>query len=154
MQVVIGGVVFTAVALVAASWMGTLRPELKFAGGSFERGEMIAFALSVCSKGVLPMSTDDGKPRWRITDGSGEVVADSSHQVFTMELKTLAWSPRQCRQVLSVDWDQREWNQLPILPGETLGIPRKGDPVLPGRYDLRVGWGALQDELASFEIVE
>lgn len=109
-QVVIGAVALVLVIVLVGSWMGTLRSELELEGTSYEPGEPVHFALSVCSNRVLPTRTDDGKPSWRITDESGNVVADSSHQVFTLELKTLSWAPRECRRVLSVDWDQRKWN--------------------------------------------
>lgn len=154
-----GKVAIAAVALfvsvfVAASWMDTLRVELEFESRSFERGEPVRFALNVCSNSVLPMRTSDGKPSWRITNESADVVADSSHQVFTLELKTLSWSPRQCRRVLSVIWDQREWNQRSLEPGETAGIPRRGDAVATGRYELHAGWGDVGSQRAAFEIAE
>lgn len=152
--VVIGAVTLVVVIVVVGSWMVTLRSELEFEGTSYERGESVHFALSVCSDRILPMRTDDGKPSWEITDESGNVVADSSHQVFTLELKTLSWAPRECRRVLSVQWDQRKWNQRPIEEGETGGVPRRGEPVQPGSYELEAGWGDLPHESATFEIVE
>jgi hypothetical protein len=153
-QVAIGAVALLVSVFVAASWMDTLRVELEFESPSFKPGEPVHFALNVCSNSVLPMRTDDGKASWRITNDAGDVVADSSHQVFTLELKTLAWSPRQCRQVLSVDWDQREWNQRPLEAGETAGVPRRGDAVATGRYELNAGWGNVGSERAAFEIAE
>lgn len=134
--------------------MDTLRPELEFESRSFKRGQPVHFALDVCSKSVLPMRTDDGKASWRITNEAGDVVADSSHQVFTLELKMLWWWPRQCRQVLSVDWDQREWNQRPLGAGETAGVPRRGAAVAPGRHELNAGWGNVGSKRAAFEIGE
>lgn len=85
---------------------------------------------------------------------AGDVVADSSHQVFTLELKTLSWSPRQCRQVSPVDWDQREWNQRPLGAGEAAGVPRRGDTVATGRYEIKAGWGNVGSGRAAFEIAE
>jgi hypothetical protein len=137
----------------AASWMESLRTELHLEGRSFAQGEAVPFALSVCSESVLPMRSEDGKPSWWITDESGDVVADSSHQVFTLELKTLTWAARQCRQVLSVGWDQREWNQRSFEPNESAGVPRRADRVDPGRYELRATWEGLEPVSATFEIV-
>ena len=142
------------VIVVAGSSGRTLRSELEFEGRSYRPGESVHIALSVCSNRVLPMRTDDGKPSWRITDESGVVVADSSHQVFTAVLKTLTWAPRECRRVLSVEWDQREWNQRPLEEGEILGVPRRGNPVQPGSYELDTGWGDLPHESVTFQIAE
>lgn len=120
----------------------------------FALGETVTFSLSVCSEGFLPMRTGDGKPSWSITDEVGNVVADSTHQVFTLELRTLTWSPRQCRQVLSVDWDQREWNQRPPELNEPAGLPRRGDRIRPGRYELQAAWGSLAPVTATLEVTE
>lgn len=133
--------------------MESLRTELQLEPRSYTRGEAVPFALSVCSESLLPMRSEDGKPSWWITDETGDVVADSSHQVFTLELRTLTWSPRQCRPVLSVDWDQREWNQRALQPNESAGVPRRGDQLGPGRYELRATWGDLEPASATFEIV-
>jgi|SRR5688572_12406287 len=104
--------------------------------------EPVAFEISVCSNSLLPMATDDGKPHWRILDASGVTVADSSHYVFTAELKRLVWGPRSCRVMLSETWDQREWNQAGAEPeADTAGGPTRGDPVPPGRYRLEPSWG-------------
>jgi hypothetical protein len=121
---------------------------------AWRQGETVAFSISVCSDSFLPMRTDDGKPSWRISDEAGDVVADSSHQVFTLELKTLSWAPRQCRRVSSVDWDQREWNQRALEPNEPVGVPRRGDPVRAGQYELQAAWGDLKSAIATFEIAE
>lgn len=84
---------------------------------------------------------NEARPFWQITDESGEVVADSSHQFFTLELTARTWRPRECVSVLDVDWDQREWNQRPIEPGENEGNPRRGPQVTAGTYTLEVRWG-------------
>ncbi len=139
---------------VAASWMKSLRTELHLEGRSYRQGETVPFSLSVCSDSLLPMRSEDGKPSWWITDEAGDVVADSSHQVFTLEGKMLTWLPRQCRQVLSVDWDQREWNQRALEPNELAGVPRRSDRVGPGHYELRAAWGDLEHASATFEIAE
>jgi hypothetical protein len=139
--------------VAAASWTESLRTELQLEGASYEQGETVPFELSVCSESLLPMRSEDGKPSWQITDESGDVVADSSHQVFTLELKTLTWSPRQCRQVLSVEWDQREWNRRAVEPNEPAGVPRRGERLGPGRYELRASWGHLEPVGATFQIV-
>lgn len=144
--------VFAAV-LGAAIWMDTLRTELHMDGARFSPGEQVGFDIRVCASSYLPMRTDDGRPSWQITDEAGQVVADSSHQVFTLELKTLTWSPRQCRDAASVEWDQREWNQRAAEGDEVGGLPRRGDRVAPGRYELTVTWGDLAPERRSFRIV-
>lgn len=122
-------------------------------GRSYEQDEIVPFALSVCSESLLPMRSDDGKPSWWITDETGDIVADSRHQVFTLELRTLTWSPRQCRQVLSVEWDQREWNQRAFESNERAGLPRRGDRLGAGRYELRATWGDLEPASVTFEVV-
>jgi hypothetical protein len=145
--------VFAAV-LGTAIWMGSLRVELHLDDDRIAAGEPVRFDIAVCSSSPLPMRTDDGKPSWEITDETGEVVADSSHQVFTLELKTLTWSPRQCRTALSVEWDQREWNQRALEPGEVGGLPRRGDRVPAGTYELTATWGELDPQRRSLHIVE
>jgi hypothetical protein len=145
--------VFAAV-LGAATWMGNLRTELHIAETRVPPGEPVRFTIRVCSSSLLPMRTDDGKPSWQITDEAGEVVADSSHQVFTLELKTLTWSPRQCRDAASVEWDQREWNQRAAEGDEMGGVPRRGDRVPPGRYELTARWGDLDPERRAVHLVE
>lgn len=152
-RVGIASVVVFAAVLAAASWMGTLRTELHVDGDRVSPGEPIHFTIRVCSSSLLPMRTDDGRPSWEITDEAGEVVADSSHQVFTLELKSLTWSPRQCRDAASVEWDQREWNQRAAAGDEVGGVPRRGDRVPPGRYELRARWGDLEPGRHTFHIV-
>lgn len=154
MRIAVGAAGLAVVLLAAASWMDSLRTELHMEDRTWRQGETVAFSISVCSDRLLPMRTEDGKPSWRITDEAGDVVADSSHQVFTLELKTLSWAPRRCRWVLSVDWDQREWNQQELEPNEPGGVPRRGDPVLAGQYELQAAWGDLQPTSATFEIAE
>lgn len=152
-QVAAGAASVAVLVFAAASWMESLRTELHLEGRSYEQGETVPFALSACSESLLPMRSEDGRPSWSITDESGDVVADSSHQVFTLELRTLTWAPRQCREVLSVEWDQREWNQRGLEPKELAGVARRGDRVGPGRYVLRATWGELEPASATFEIV-
>lgn len=134
--------------------MDSLRTELHLGDRVYRQGETVAFSLSVCSDSFLPMRTEDGKPSWRITNDVGDVVADSSHQVFTLELKTLFWAPRKCRRVSSVDWDQREWNQRTLEPNEPAGAPRRGDLVRAGQYELQAAWGDLKPITATFQIAE
>lgn len=99
--VAIGAVALLVLGFVASSWMDTLRVELELETRSFEPGEPVHFALNVCSNSLLPMRTDDGKASWRIINEAGDVVADSSHQVFTLERKTFRGRPgsvdRSCR---------------------------------------------------------
>jgi hypothetical protein len=106
-------------AAVVLLWAGrSLRAEVAIADQDrrVTAEEPLAFEISVCSNSLLPMATDDGKPHWRIFDASGVTVADSSHYVFTLELKRLVWAPRSCRVMLSETWDQREWNQAEAEP--------------------------------------
>jgi hypothetical protein len=117
-------------------------------------GESIEFALTVCSNSVLPMSTDDGKPLWQILDSEGDLVADSSHYVFTLELKNLTWGPRSGRTGVGETWDQRLWNQPTSLPDdlEIGGVPVRGDAVEPGEYRLEVKWGWLHPVSTTFDV--
>lgn len=147
---VLAGVTLAAV-LAEAGWMGTLRTELHMDGDRYSLGEPIHFTIRVCSSSYLPMRTEDGRPSWEITDEAGEVVADSS-QVFTLALRTLTWSPRQCRDAASVAWDQRAWNQRPLEDDEVAGLPRRGDPVPPGTYELTATWSELEAERRTIHI--
>lgn len=102
--VVACSVVGTAVVLL---WAGrSLRAEVAIADRRVTAEKPVAFEISVCSNSLLPMVTDDGKPHWQILDASGATIADSSHYVFTLELKRLVWGPRSCRVMLSETWDQ------------------------------------------------
>jgi hypothetical protein len=145
-------VALSVVVAVAGVAVGrSLRIEFKVSELAVSSGEPVDFDMSVCSNSWLPMTTDDSKPRWRIVDRSGTTVADSSHYVFTMELKTLQWGPRSCRIVFSETWDQRTWNQ-PGDAREVDGILSRGDPVPVGRYRIEGTWGALEERAVEFEI--
>lgn len=132
----------------------SLRAELALDRATYEVDEAIEFTLTVCSNSVLPMTTEDGKPSWQIVDDADEVVADSSHYVFTLELKNLTWGPRSCRTGVSETWDQRVWNQPTAFPDdqEVGGVPVRGEPVGPGTYRLEVKWGWLNPVTTTFEI--
>ena len=143
-------------AAVVSLWAGrSLRPEVAMADQdrTVTAEEPVAFEISVCSNSVLPMWTDDAKPHWKIVDGSGAIVADSSHYVFTLELKRLGWGPRSCRVMLSETWDQRAWNRAGAEPepGQA-GGPARGERVPPGRYRLVASWGDLAARSVAFEI--
>lgn len=140
--------------LVAGNVGRSLRADLTLDRASYERGEPVAFTLTVCSNSVLPMRSDDGKPSWRILDSAGEVVADSSHYLFTLELKNLTWGPRSCRTGVGETWDQRVWNQPTAFPDdlEIGGAPVRGDAVEPGAYRLEVQWGWLDPVTTTVEI--
>lgn len=139
---------------VAGNVGRSLRVDLTLDRSWYERGEPVEFALTVCSNSVLPMTTDDGKPSWRILDSEGDVVADSSHYVFTLELKNLTWGPRSCRTGVGETWDQRVWNQPTAFPDdlEIGGVPVRGDAVEPGTYRLEVKWGWLDPVSMTFDI--
>jgi hypothetical protein len=143
-------------AAVVLLWAGrSLRPEVAIADqdGRVSAEEPVAFEISVCSNSLLPMLTDDGRPHWQIFDASGATVADSSHYVFTLELKRLVWGPRSCRVMLSETWDQREWNQAGAGPeAGKAGGPARGGPVSPGRYRLEASWGDLAARSVELEI--
>ncbi len=75
-----------------------------------------------------------------IIDADGNVVADDSHAVRTMELRIVTWRTGQCRQG-SGTWDQHYWNRPadePSEPPDALGTPIRGDRVPPGRYRVRI----------------
>jgi hypothetical protein len=132
----------------------SLRSELAVDRATYEAGETVELTLKVCSNSVLPMTTEDGKPSWQIFDAADEVVADSSHYVFTLELKNLTWGPRACRTGVSETWDQRVWNQPTAFPDdqEVGGVPVRGEPVGPGTYRLEVRWGWLDPVTTTVEI--
>lgn len=106
--------------------------------------------------GVLEQpATDDHrrrKPFWQIVDVvSGQVVADSTHYVFTLELKRLTWGPRACRSVVAEAWDQRTWNQ-PGDEHEQVGLLARGDTVPNGRYRIEAGWNGLDRRSTEIEL--
>lgn len=139
---------------VAGNVGRSLRSDLALNHAWYEPGESVEFTLTVCSNSLLPMTTDDGKPFWQIFDPDGDVVADSSHYVFTLELKNLHWGSRACRTGLDEIWDQRTWNQPTAFPDdqEVGGVPVRGETVDPGVYELKVKWGWLDPVSTTFEI--
>lgn len=143
------------IGLIVAGNVGrSLRADLTLDRASYETGETVEFTLKVCSNSVLPMTTEDGKPSWQIFDAADEVVADSSHYLFTLELKNLTWGPRSCRTGVSETWDQRAWNQPTAFPDdlEIGGVPVRGVAVEPGEYRLEVKWGWLDPVSATFDV--
>lgn len=139
---------------VAGNVGRSLRADLALNRALYESGEPVEFTLTVCSDSVLPMTTEDGKPSWQIFDSAGDVVADSSHYVFTLELKNLTWGPRSCRTGVTETWDQRVWNQPTAFPEGQLvdGPPVRGEAVGAGTYRLEVKWGRLDLVTTRFEI--
>lgn len=132
--------VVTATGIAAVLTYGSLRVELSVPTTPVGSAPEVPFSISVCSNSPLPMTTADGKPFWQIVDvASGRVVADSSHYLFTLELKRLTWGPRACRSVLTEAWDRRTWNQPGDEPDEQGGLPARGDMVAPGRYRIEAG---------------
>lgn len=91
---------------------------------------------------------------WRTLNSEGDVVADSSKYVFTLELKDLTWGPWSCRTGVGEAWDQRVWNQPTAFPDdlEIGGVPVRGDAVGPGQYRLEVTWGWLDPVPTTFDI--
>ena len=142
--VALAGVV-TATGIAVALTYGSLRVELSVPKTRVGSAPEVPFSISVCSNSPLPMTTADGKPFWQIVDvASGRVVADSSHYVFTLELKRLTWGPRACRSVLREVWDRRSWNQPGDVRDEHVGLPARGEMVPPGRYRIEAGWRGLE----------
>lgn len=142
----------TATGIVAGLSHGSLRVELSVPSTRVGSGAEVPFTISVCSNSPLPMTTVDGRPFWQIVDVvSGQVVADSTHYVFTLELKRLTWGPRACRSVVTEGWDQRTWNQ-PGDEREQGGLLARGDTVPNGRYRIEAGWNGLDRRSTEIEL--
>lgn len=145
--------VVTATGIAAVLTYGSLRVELSVPSTRVGSAPEVPFSISVCSNSPLPMTTADGKPFWQIVDvASGWAVADSSHYLFTLELKRLTWGPRACRSVLTEVWDRRTWNQPGDERDEQGGLRTRGDMVPPGRYRIEAGWTGLARRSMEIEL--
>lgn len=125
---------------------------------AYADGETVTFRVEVCNRG--PATTTEGGggsdiPIWfQILDGQGEVVADDSHAVRTLEIKFVRWSEGQCR-TAQASWDQHYWNRAedrPSEPPEIYGTPQRGDLVPPGDYRIRVTTPQGTATSAPFEL--
>lgn len=111
----------------------------------YEHGEAVAATVRVCRTGLLPTTTSGGGGThlpvdFRVLDVEGNVVADSSHAVRTLELRTVHWLPGQCRSV-QLHWDQHYWNQPGAeRPRDVVGVPARGLAVPAGQYVFEVRW--------------
>lgn len=116
---------------------------------AYRVGQSVQLSAKVCSRSLMPqmMSTFGGPGltvTWRILDVSGQVVADSSHAVYTMEKRQMLFAPRCCRSWRWPEgWDMRYWNQ----PGgkresNRFGTPARGTYVPAGEYRVEAEWRA------------
>jgi hypothetical protein len=115
---------------------------------AYADGEPVRMTYRVCWARPWPTTTSstggsDVFIGFRVLDDSGEVVADTSHTVHTLELRIVTWLPGQCRSV-DREWNQRYWNQAERTGGP-LGVPVEGERVLPGSYRFEVWWMHADD---------
>lgn len=151
--VVAVAVLVIATGIALARTYGSLRVELSVPSTRVGSAPEVPFSISVCSNSLLPMATGDGRPSWRIVDvAGGRVVADSSHRLFTLELRRLTWGPRGCRSELTEVWDRRTWNRPGDEPAEHVGLRTRGDLVPPGRYRIEAFWTGLEKRSVEVEL--
>lgn len=108
--------------------------------------EVVVIRTRVCRSRPWPVTTGSGggsdlATSFRILDGVGDVVADSTHAVSTLELRRVLWLPGMCRTARH-EWDQRYWNRNDPPEGDraALGGPVRGERVPPGDYRAEVQW--------------
>lgn len=111
----------------------------------YEHGDAVEATLRVCRASLVPTTTTGGggtllPVEFRVLDNDGNVVADSSHQVRTLELRTAHWLAGQCRWA-HLRWDQRYWNRPGVdPPNDVRGLPARGQTVPAGQYKFEVRW--------------
>jgi hypothetical protein len=111
----------------------------------YEPGDAVEATLRVCRASLMPTTTDGGggthlPVAFRVLDSDDNVVADSSHEVRTLELRTAHWLPGQCRSA-HLRWDQHYWNRPGVDPPPgVLGVPVRGEIVPAGQYRFEVTW--------------
>ena len=111
----------------------------------YEHGHAVAATVRVCRTSLMPTTTNGGggthlPVEFRVLDVEGNVVADGSHAVRTLELRIVHWLPGQCRSA-HLHWDQHYWNQPGAeRPRDVVGVPARGPAVPAGRYVFEVGW--------------
>jgi hypothetical protein len=122
----------------------------------YKDGDAVEATLRVCRTGLMPTTTTGGggtnlPVEFRILDSEDNVVADSSHGVRTLELRTVRWLPGQCRSA-HLRWDQHYWNRPGVdPPTDVVGMPSRGQTVPAGQYGFEVTWkGAVGTR--TFEI--
>jgi hypothetical protein len=122
----------------------------------YEPGDAVEATLRVCRASLMPTTTAGGggthlPATFRVLDSEGNVVADSSHEMRTLELRTVHWNPGQCRST-HLRWDQHHWNQPGTdAPPGVWGVPARGERVPSGQYRFEVTWsGTVQAR--AFEI--
>lgn len=108
--------------------------------------ETVQIAARVCRTAASPITTSSTGGTgvllsFRLLDArSDAVVADSSHYVLTMELRSVSWLPGQCR-TWAMAWDQHRWNQDPApQPQRVFGEVVRGPRVSPGVYRVEIQW--------------
>jgi hypothetical protein len=104
----------------------------------------------VCRSRPWPVFTSSGGgtdllTSFAIIDSGGDVVADDTHAVRTMELRRVPWLPGMCRTARH-EWDQRYWNQGELPEGDrvALGAPIRGERVPPDDYRAQVQWHSMR----------
>lgn len=111
---------------------------------AYTEGEPDLLAVEICNEGRATTTEGGGGSdipfSYQIVDEQGQVVADDSHTVHTMELRIVRWSEGQCR-TAQTSWDQHYWNRSedrPSEPPEVFGTPQRGHLVPPGVYRIRM----------------
>lgn len=104
----------------------------------------IQLTVGICWTGLATVRTSsaggaDVLVAFEVLDAEGDVVADTTHRLHTMELRSVLWLPGQCR-TAKQDWDQHYWNRPGADEPDMLGTPARGDLVEPGNYRFRVTW--------------
>lgn len=124
----------------------------------YAEGETITFTVEICNQG--PATTTEGGGgsdipfSFSILDERGQVVADDTHAVRTMELRMVRWAPGQCREAQGT-WDQHHWNRprdQPSEPPEIHGTPQRGERVPAGAYRVRISTSLGSSTSAPFEV--
>lgn len=115
---------------------------------AYDRTETVRIMTTVCSQAWWWRLTSEGPTNWEVIDSSGNVVADTSHRIYTLELRRQVWAPRQCRTIEDT-WDQRYWNRPRDAEREgdgLIGRVVRGDAVPLGSYRVESRWsGAAWD---------
>ncbi len=111
---------------------------------TYDRTDTVRIITTVCSQSWWWLVASEGPITWELIDSVGNVVADTSHRVYTLELGRQIWAPRQCRTFEDM-WDQHYWNR----PGDTgrqrdgiVGTPVRGGAVPAGSYRLELRWSS------------
>jgi hypothetical protein len=120
----------------------TVRVETDMA--TYERTETVRIMTTVCSQSWWWRTTSEGPTNWEVMDGVGNVVADTSHRIYALDLRRQIWAPRQCRTIEDT-WDQHYWNRPGDArqePDGVVGTAVRGDTVPPGSYHVESRWSS------------